>query len=664
MSNLSALNYDNNLTGESLLSADQFIELALSGELWAQSQWLYALLVIPFIWVLYFLFFGLTNQNRKYTKFADKHLLPYLIINDARKKNTSLYSGLILWSMIWFCLTLAMAGPRWSYREFKAYNKEHSIVVLLDMSLSMNVNDVSPSRFQRARQDIEDILNTTKIRANSKVKIGLVGFAAHAHMISPISEDYSNIKRLLPLLGTDLIAVQGTRLSSALKTAEGMLAMEAGDAKSILIISDGGFEDNGSAFGIISNLDTKGIIVHTMGVGTKEGMAFINPDGSSLLKNNAPVVSRLEEEKLQEASSLGRGKYFNPNILGENSAEFIDVLNSQMDYLKEHDESIKDWDEKFYIFLIPVVFLGFFWFRKGLIFPFIILIMMAPYSASAVDIIDRLTLNDENYAKKALIEDNDPETALEYFDDPYHRGIAYYRAGDFKKAEEEFKKDQSSEYALDSLYNLGNTFAKQGKYEEASKIYNEVIGKDCKHEEAKHNLGIMERILTLVEIEQPKDDNNKKNDSDDHSKLPEGGGGGNDNDDDDSEGGDGNDDDQSKDNDDGDKKDEGQDDDEGGRDDKADKDSDNTCDSGDKNDNQDKGNNQDEVEDNGEQNKEGDDGQDKEAGADGDDNGKNSVDTDEWLNRIENDYRSFLANQFYLESQNQKSNADSNIDPW
>lgn len=708
MSSRSLSSYDHNLMGDEALSVSQLVDLILSGQIWSQSQFLYALLIIPVIWILYFLLFNTKNQNRKYTKFADKHLLPYLLMNEDSKKKKSIYSGLILWSAIWFCLTLAMAGPRWSYREFEAYSKEQNMVVLLDMSLSMNANDVAPSRFQRARQEIEDILNMARARGNSKVKIGLVGFAAHAHMISPISEDYSNIKRLLPLLGSDLISVQGTRISAALKTAEAMLSMEAGAAKSILIISDGGFDDNSSAASIIANLDSKGITLHVMGVGSKEGMNFIDVDGNPLIKNGSVAITKLEEEKLQEVASLGRGIYFNSDILGKNSLQILEALNNQIDYLKDHQQSIKDWDEKFYIFLFPVVFLGLFWFRKGLVFPFIILILLAPYSAGAVDIMDRLILNDDHYAKKALMEDNDVETALEYFDDPYHRGIAHYRAGDFEKAEAEFRKE-TPKYELDSLYNLGNTLAKQGKYEEASKIYSEVIGKDCKHEGANHNLGIMQRVLALVEIEQKKDDSKKSKDSDEENKFPEGGGGGGGGDDDEGQsGGDGSDEggaedegDSSSDGDDdkkgegedqdqdsepggedkggddkgGDDKDPAQDSDEGdqgkenkGDNDKGDDNGDKTCDSDEEDKGDDDGKDREDKKNSGgdgDKDDKGDKDGDKESEAgDGDDKGKNRVDTDEWLNRIENDYRKFLATQFYLESQNQKSESDNNIDPW
>ena len=75
---------------------------------------------------------------------------------------------MLLWSVVWACLTLALAGPRWNFREMETFSRDQSLVILLDLSESMNATDIKPSRLVRAKQKIEDLINLSK-----GVKIGL-----------------------------------------------------------------------------------------------------------------------------------------------------------------------------------------------------------------------------------------------------------------------------------------------------------------------------------------------------------------------------------------------------------------------------------------------------------------------------------------------------------
>ena len=124
----------------------------------------------------------------------------------------------------------------------KPTGRNARLVILLDLSKSMDAQDVKPSRLERAKQEIADILDM-----NHKVKIGLVAFAAVPHMVVPVTEDMATLRTLLPYLETDLVHVQGSRLKPAIEMATGMLGNELGDQRSILVVSDGGFEDTAAA---------------------------------------------------------------------------------------------------------------------------------------------------------------------------------------------------------------------------------------------------------------------------------------------------------------------------------------------------------------------------------------------------------------------------------
>ena len=144
--------------------------------------------------------------------------------------------------MAWVFGVVAMAGPRWNYVDEPTFEVARDLVIVLDLSQSMNAKDVKPSRIARAREEIEDLLDMSR-----GISIGLVAYAAVPHMVTPLTDDVRTIKNLLPELNTSLVTIQGDRLRPALEMAAGMLTAESGDNKSILVISDGGFQENNFA---------------------------------------------------------------------------------------------------------------------------------------------------------------------------------------------------------------------------------------------------------------------------------------------------------------------------------------------------------------------------------------------------------------------------------
>ena len=143
----------------------------------AQSIWFFGLLVIPIIWLLYSFYYRSNANTDNLEKLVDKHLIPHLI-RSSKTGQISIWRSLILGSVLWVFLMAAMACPRWNYKEFENYRENKSLVILLDLSKSMDASDIAPTRLIRARQEIEDIINL-----NKGTKIGLIGFAANAHII-------------------------------------------------------------------------------------------------------------------------------------------------------------------------------------------------------------------------------------------------------------------------------------------------------------------------------------------------------------------------------------------------------------------------------------------------------------------------------------------------
>ena len=452
----------------------------------AYPLWLLAMLLIPVVWTILLFFYQSRFSIRQIEKFIDKHLLPYLLVNPSHKKN-SMIKSLALWSVVWACATLALAGPRWDFREMETFSRDQSLVILLDLSESMNATDINPSRLIRAKQKIENLINLSK-----GTKIGLVAFAADPHMIAPITEDTEMIRHLLPSLETDLVYMQGSRLSFALAMASNMLEAEPGNNKAILVISDGGFED-ASSMGGAKKLVEKGLVIHVMGVGSSEGALLKDVQGNILRKNGSPILSRLETENLLGLSKVGQGHYLEAQYFDHDETIIIKDLEKRSDAQLNMGKKNRIWEENFYFLLFPALIVVLSWFRRGYVFSAFLLFCIPSLQAEAANFSDHFK-NSEELGKKAM-EEGDYPSAITSFKDPYRLGVAYYKAGDFAKAEEMFLLSTREEVSSSATYNLGNALAQQQKFQEAIKAYEEVLSKCPDHTNAKENLELIKNLL-------------------------------------------------------------------------------------------------------------------------------------------------------------------------
>lgn len=458
------------------------------------------LLVIPLVWGLYFLYYR-GEEPHSLEKFIDKHLIPYLLLGGEREKK-KLWTHLLFWSLVWSFLTLALAGPRWNFREIDTFTPDQSLAILLDLSESMNANDISPSRLGRAKQKIEDLLNMSK-----GVKIGLIAFAADPHMIVPMTEDKETIRHLLPSLNTDLVYVQGSKLAPALEMGATILENEPGHNKAIVVISDGGFED-ASAIHTAKRLGEKGIVLYTIGVGSLEGAPLKDRQGSLVKKNGSFVVSKLEKEKFREISKIGRGRYFDADH-SEDVALLFEDLEKRSGVELEAHKLHRFWEEHFYLFLLPTLPFFLWWFRRGSIFALLLGFLPIYSQASLSDYF----YNEEEQANRAY-EREDYAAAAMTFQDPYRKGVASYRAGDYKTAEEMFRQSTRPEVASSAAYNLGNSLVQQNKLQAAIAAYEEVLAKWPDHAKAKENLELVKKMFEEEKEEQKQQEDHSQEGSD------------------------------------------------------------------------------------------------------------------------------------------------------
>jgi Ca-activated chloride channel family protein len=319
----------------------------------ARPEWLFALLgLIP---VLAWLVFSVVRPSKgPIHRYADEHLLPHL--TGVRELDVNeRWSRFSHWSLLWILLVLALAGPRWDFTDVEAFSPVNELVILLDISRSMNVADVAPSRLARARQEVQDLL-----QLNRELRIGLIAFASVPLVISPITEDSQSLLNALPAVNTDLANLKGSRLDAALERARQLLGGSDSDSgRSMLLISDGDFDETGLA-DKIRRLKHEGIKLHILGIGTPGGgpIPAQSNQGDLLRDRSGRIIeSRLNQPLLRQLAEAGGGRYLQADFRDDDSQAILRLAGGDAGQPTPTQEKTRVWNERFYWLLLPLMLL-------------------------------------------------------------------------------------------------------------------------------------------------------------------------------------------------------------------------------------------------------------------------------------------------------------------
>jgi len=198
------------------------------------------------------------------------------------------------------------------------------VMIMLDVSKSMLSQDASPSRLDKAKQFINNLL--PKLENN---RVGLILFAGQSYLQMPLTPDISAAKMFVANASTDAVPVQGTIFSEALLLADNSLDVKEKKYKTAVLITDG--EDNDeNAEEAARQLYEKGLVVHTVGIGSPGGSNIIEP-GDTEPKKDAEgniIVSKLNESLLQKISSITKGTYHRLDNVNETAASVAGQINT------------------------------------------------------------------------------------------------------------------------------------------------------------------------------------------------------------------------------------------------------------------------------------------------------------------------------------------------
>ncbi|MEA2040500.1 MAG: VWA domain-containing protein [Thermodesulfobacteriota bacterium] len=289
------------------------------------------------------------NRQRKKAmeQFADTGLLGRL--TGEEHKGRRFLKGIFLVGALGFII-VALAGPRWGSHYQEVSQKGVDIMVAVDVSPSMMVEDIKPNRLERARREILDF-----IRVVQGDRIGLTAFSGTAFVQCPLTLDYGALDMFMNMLSPDLIPVPGTDLGSAIETSLSSFDFKSETDKVILLITDG--EDNEKrGLEAARKAAKRGVKIFVFGIGDSAGGPIpggTEKGGFKKDKSGKLILSKLDEAGLEKIAATTGGTYAR-SVAGDLDLDilYFDGIKSRTEAATLKSGKIKVYEERFTFFLL------------------------------------------------------------------------------------------------------------------------------------------------------------------------------------------------------------------------------------------------------------------------------------------------------------------------
>lgn len=253
---------------------------------------------------------------------------------------------------------LALARPQAGKTQQKVKSEGIEVVILFDVSNSMEAEDVKPSRLELAKKEVERLLDLM-----SGDRVGLIAFAGSAIVLSPVSTDLAAIKMYVESLNPNSVSSQGTEFTKALTEARDAFHRGGVDAsddstvtRAILIVSDGEDQESG-ALKVAKQLADEGIRIFTLGVGTEKGGPipmrdeFGNLHGYRKDQSGKVILTQTKGTPLQELAREGRGSFYHATFGGNAPRAIFDDIR-KLEQSEFGSSVMTNYDEKYQLVLL------------------------------------------------------------------------------------------------------------------------------------------------------------------------------------------------------------------------------------------------------------------------------------------------------------------------
>ena len=298
-----------------------------------------------FIWIL--VLFYRKNKTIFFPNSTKKTELNFK--ENVNNQNIKWRNRLIIYGILF--LGISSLGPQIGTKFRQIERKGVDIVIALDTSISMDSEDVTPSRIKKAKFELSQLINSL-----NGDRVAIIVFAGSSHLYLPLTSDYDAALLFLNQINTQMIPTKGTNLKSAFTTALSAFSDEKNMHKVLLLVSDG--EDHeGEMIDLSEKASKNGFIINTVGVGSNLGslIPIKNKKDQSITfkrdKNGRLVTSTLNTQNLKDIAYAGNGDFF---WFDNNRDTFEDILlkinNMEKKTISTHEYS--EYENRYQLFAL------------------------------------------------------------------------------------------------------------------------------------------------------------------------------------------------------------------------------------------------------------------------------------------------------------------------
>lgn len=307
----------------------------------ANINMLYLLALIPVFVLVYIIIYS--RYKAAIVRFGSLPIMNMLMPDRSLGKR---HWKFVLFTLAMSMLIIALARPQFGSKLEEVKRDGIELVIALDVSNSMQAEDIKPNRLERAKQAILTLLD--KLEDD---RIGLIVFAGDAYTQIPLTTDYRSARLFLSNIQPNIVSKQGTAVGSAIELGMRSFSPSEESAKVIVIISDGENHE-GDALDAAKAANEKGIKIYTIGMGSKEGAPIPERGKSGFIKDKQGnvVISRMNAEMLSKIAASGGGKYYTAS----NSNVGLNRLYGNLDKLQKAElESVSysEYDDQYHYFV-------------------------------------------------------------------------------------------------------------------------------------------------------------------------------------------------------------------------------------------------------------------------------------------------------------------------
>ena len=400
---------------------------------------------------------------------------------------------------------LALAGPTWE-RELPPFVQDEApLVIAIDLSQTMDAIDVTPSRLERAKLKVHDIL-----AMRPAARTAVVAYAGSAHLVLPLTDDAALVRTYADALGTRIMPVAGKNTAAALAMADKLLN-DTSVPGTILLMTDG---VEAASLDAVERFQGRNNVV-LLAIGTAEGGPVKSSDGNFVTDTGGSrLFAKMDVDALKRLQGLG-GISVATFTSDDSDVRWI-VQRIKTHFAQKSSEAETRWRDFGWWLTIPIALLAALSFRRGWVVRWTgvlvaLYLFAAPDTSLAADnrFVDMWLTPDQQ--GRLAYERGDFAGAAAAFANNEWRGAALYRAGKFSEAVDAFAREDTPE----AWYNQGNALLYLSRFDEAIAAYKRALAARKPWPAAEANLALAEKLLAREkdkEKEQQEQDPNQKPD--------------------------------------------------------------------------------------------------------------------------------------------------------